>query len=323
MHPSAFRLANRETNSERPRQSVVLFLCFVVIPALNLRKLRFLLGHKRVVGALEVLGLHADGLRLRLGLDRLVERHRPFLIEHGLGHHVREGRSLGESLGQCDGLALQHIGGHDAVEESPALALLRRHRATGEQQLGGASLANDARQHRAGAHVAAGEADAREEKGGLGRWRGETQVRSERDHRAGADARAVDRRDDRLRTGAHGLDEIAGHAREGEQPLHVACQQRADDVVHIAPEEKLPPFEATTTALMSSSEASPRNASRSSAYESNVSGFFRSGRASEMMATRPSTRQLKCVGCRSRMLVHLHRRSGDQEIRRFRSPKNS
>ena len=62
----------------------------------------------------------------------------------------------------------------------------------------------------------------------------EAQVREQRDHGAGADAHAVDGGDDRLRTGAHRLDEIAGHAREGEQPLHVARQQRADDVVHVA-----------------------------------------------------------------------------------------
>ena len=78
---------------------------------------------------------------------------------------------VGQALGQRDRLALQRIGRDDAVEESPALALLRRHGATGEQQLRRASLADDARQHRAGAHVAAGEADAREEERGLRRRR--------------------------------------------------------------------------------------------------------------------------------------------------------
>ena len=44
------------------------------------------------------------------------------------------------------------------------------------------------------------------------------------------------------------------------------------------PDEKLPPFDARTTALMSSAAASARNVSRNSAYDSKVSGFFRSGR---------------------------------------------
>ena len=165
-----------------------------------------------------------------------------------------------------------------------------------KQQLRGASLADDARQHRAGAHVAAGEADAREEKRGLGLRRAEAQIGEERDHRAGADADAVDGGDDRLRTGAHRLDEIAGHAREGEQPLHVARQQRADDVVHVAARREVAAVRRDDDRLDVVGGGERAEVSRSSAYESNVSGFFRSGRASEMTATVPSTRQLKCVG---------------------------
>ena len=39
---------------------------------------------------------------------------------------------------------------------------------------------------------------------------------------------------DRLRAGADRLDQIAGHAREREQALHVALGQRRDDLVHVA-----------------------------------------------------------------------------------------
>ena len=42
------------------------------------------------------------------------------------------------------------------------------------------------------------------------------------------------RGDDRLRAGAHRLDQVAGHAREGEQARHVHLGQRADDLVHVA-----------------------------------------------------------------------------------------
>jgi hypothetical protein len=53
------------------------------------------LRREGAVGALEVLGLHADRLRLRLGLDR-ASIHAPFLVEHLLGHRVREGRPVGK-----------------------------------------------------------------------------------------------------------------------------------------------------------------------------------------------------------------------------------
>src|SRR5262249_12919111 len=39
---------------------------------------------ERVVGAAEVFRLHADRLRLGLGLDELVDRHVPLLVEHRL-----------------------------------------------------------------------------------------------------------------------------------------------------------------------------------------------------------------------------------------------
>ena len=57
---------------------------------------------------------------------------------------------------------------------------------------------------------------------------------AQRDHRAGAGADAVDRRDDRLRAAADRLDEVAGHAREGEQLGHRHLRQRPDDLVHVA-----------------------------------------------------------------------------------------
>ena len=45
---------------------------------------------------------------------------------------------------------------------------------------------------------------------------------------------AVDRSDDRLRAGAHRVDQVAGHARELEQPVAVHFGQRADDLVDVA-----------------------------------------------------------------------------------------
>ncbi len=95
-------------------------------------------------------------------------------------------------------------------------------------------MTDDARQDRAGAHVAAGEPDAREEeRRARGRGR-EADIGRHREDRARAGAHAVDGRDDRLRAGAHGLDQVAGHAREGEQAVHRHLRERRDDLVHVA-----------------------------------------------------------------------------------------
>jgi hypothetical protein len=67
----------------------------------------------------------------------------------------------------------ENVGANDFAEEAPALAFLCRHGTTGVEELGRAPLADQAWQHRAGAHVAAGKADAREKERGLRLGRGE------------------------------------------------------------------------------------------------------------------------------------------------------
>src|SRR3984957_8219388 len=101
---------------------------------------------------------------------------------------------------------------HDTTEEPPALALLRSHEAAGIEQLRGPRLADDARQDRTRPPVASGQSTLIEQDRALGASRGEPQVGRHGDDRAGARADTLDRRDDRLRTGPHRLDEIAGHA---------------------------------------------------------------------------------------------------------------
>ena len=50
----------------------------------------------------------------------------------------------------------------------------------------------------------------------------------------GAGAHAVHRRDDRLRAGAHGPDQVAGHAGKAKQAGLVHFRKRADDLVNVA-----------------------------------------------------------------------------------------
>jgi hypothetical protein len=161
-------------------------------------------------------------------------------VQHGLGDAVGEGRPGARSRASAWASASSASGAHQAVEEAPAFTLLAAHGAAGVQQLAGAALADDARQHGAGAHVAAGQADAVEQEGGL-RAPCPGAGRSHRQDGAGTGAHAVDGGDDGLRAGAHGLDQVAGHAREHQQLGRLQLDQRADDLVHVAAEQKLPP----------------------------------------------------------------------------------
>ena len=60
------------------------------------------------------------------------------------------------------------------------------------------------------------------------------------------------------------------------------------------PEQKLSPAPARTTTLTSLAWRSRSNRSRSSAYESKVSGFLRSGRLSVIVATPSLSAQATC-----------------------------
>ncbi len=114
-----------------------------------------------------------------------------------------------------------------SVEEAPALALFRAHGAAGEQQFRRAALPDHARQHRAGTHVAAGKSHAGKQESGLCLRRAKPHVAKQRNHGTGANADAINGSDDRLRAGAHGFHEIAGHAREFEQTFHVLVRAAA------------------------------------------------------------------------------------------------
>ena len=105
--------------------------------------------------------------------------------------------------------------------------------------------------------------------------------RRHRQDRAGAGADAVDRGDDRLRADAHRLDQVAGHAREHQQLGRLQPHQRADDLVHVAARAEVVAGAGEDDDLDVVGVAAARsNRSRSSAYESKVSGFLRSGRLS-------------------------------------------
>src|SRR5215204_6241485 len=195
---------------------------------------RLLLRREGAVGAGEVLGRHAQGLRHGLGLDRLLDRHRPLHGEHALRHGVAEGRTRGDLASERARLVLEALRSRKPAEEAPGGALIGRHEAAGVEELRRPALADDAGQDRAGAHVAAGESDLVEQERDLRPWRANADVGGHCDDGAGPGADAVDSGDDRLRRGPHRLDELAGHAREGGQPLRAHLDQRPDDLEHVA-----------------------------------------------------------------------------------------
>src|SRR5215831_18299706 len=68
---------------------------------------RLLLGGEGAERARKVLRLHAQRLGDRLGLDRALDRHRPFHVEHALGHGIGESRPGGQFGGE-----LLRLGAH-------------------------------------------------------------------------------------------------------------------------------------------------------------------------------------------------------------------
>src|SRR5690606_28501384 len=82
-----------------------------------------LLCYERFIGAFIVPGLHADRLRLRLGLDGVVDRHAPFLMNAALGHCMREGRAVSERARGVLRLLKQGFRLDQTVGEAPALGL--------------------------------------------------------------------------------------------------------------------------------------------------------------------------------------------------------
>src|SRR4030095_8255556 len=164
-------------------------------------ELRRLLGGERLIGPMEIPGLHALRLSFGFQVERLLYGHRPFLIELTLGHEMRQDRAVGQQAGEGLRLGVHVL--DDAAEEAPALPFLGAHAATGEQKLGSSAVADDPGEDGAGAHVGTRQADAGEKEAGLGMGCGEPQVAGHRHDRPGTGAHAVDRRNDRLRTGAH------------------------------------------------------------------------------------------------------------------------
>ena len=75
-------------------------------------------------------------------------------MQHLLGDAVREGRTSDEVRGELVGFFKQRRRFAQTVVEAPCVAFVAACRASGEEQFGGAPLADDARQNRAGAILA-------------------------------------------------------------------------------------------------------------------------------------------------------------------------
>jgi hypothetical protein len=67
----------------------------------------FLFRDEGLVGAAEILGLHADRLGLRLGLDRLFDAHVPFLASMVLVIMLAKVGTVGDTPGQLARLVLE------------------------------------------------------------------------------------------------------------------------------------------------------------------------------------------------------------------------
>lgn len=84
---------------------------------------------ERMIGAREVLRLHADRLSLCFGFEGLIQAHVPLLVQLRLGDSVREGRPFDDAARQIDRFALQCIRIDQPVvvpQRSPSSALIVR-----------------------------------------------------------------------------------------------------------------------------------------------------------------------------------------------------
>ena len=100
-------------------------------------------------------------------------------------------------------------------------------------------MTDQPRQQCAGAHVGAGQSDAGEQKRRLGACCAQPHVGGQRHHGACACADAINRRNDGLRTQAHGLDQVARHACELEHLGHRHLRERANDFMDITTRAKI------------------------------------------------------------------------------------
>ena len=148
-------------------------------------ELRRLLRHERLVGAPEVLrsACRSPAPAPRPRSPRRGPSPTPGAAASWSSPCANVGPSASARASACAS-ASSASAATSRLKKPHARALVRRHRAAGVEQLGGAALADHARQQRAGAHVAAGEADAHEQERGLRRGRAEAQVGRQRDHRA-------------------------------------------------------------------------------------------------------------------------------------------
>src|SRR4029450_10757527 len=95
---------------------------------------RLLSGGEGAERAPKILRLHAQRLGDRLGLDGALDPHRPFHVEHALGHGIGESRSGGKLGGELLRLRQHGVGRGEAVEEAPTFCLLAAEHAAGIEQ---------------------------------------------------------------------------------------------------------------------------------------------------------------------------------------------
>ena len=194
-------------------------------------------GGARLRGLLEVRVLHADRLRLGLGLDRVGEVHVELALQHRLGHAGREvgpGRDAGRQL---EGRAVDRrrlLVGHHPVRQADLQAALGRHPLAEEKDLRGVAEADHAGQQPARAHVRPRQPDLREQEREERARAHHPQVARQGHHRARARGHPLDAGHDRQLAAAHRLDQLARHPREAQQPVHVAREQVRDDVLDVA-----------------------------------------------------------------------------------------
>ena len=189
-----------------------------------------------------VLGVHQLGAVFLLQRIAFVDRHELDAVERFLAHAQAERRLVGDHAGKLVDLRHQPVERYHPIDEADAMGLLRADRHASEEHPPQQAL-RDVTRHMRGA-AAAADIDLGQAEGGV--LRRDADVADRGEHAAGAERRAVHRRDHRNRAVAHRME-------------HAPHDHRARRIVLDLGGEKLAQIEAGAECLRAARATAPRS----------------------------------------------------------------
>ena len=146
---------------------------------------------------------------------------------------MREIGTVSQTLGHGKRFRINLFRLTQTIKETPVKRLVTGHRTTGKQQFRCPALTDQPRQHGAGTHITAGQADAGKQKCGFALCGAKTHISSHRNRRTGTHTDTVNCRNNRLWAISYRFDQVTRHTGEVQQTTHIHIGQRPDNFVHV------------------------------------------------------------------------------------------